>query len=567
MSYIDLVEHDKKIHVWERNRDGELTYYTDEVPYYLYMKDNSGKGTYFDIYGNAVKRVGFPNQYKLKEYTESRPDITFESDVRPVYKHIIDNYLNADVNAPYNISYFDIEVDFDLKEGKGYPSPKDAFGEINAFSIFDSYYDCYIMLIPKHLKNTVVLEDDREGKEVIIIWTNNEKDMIKKFSEYLDHVDVTTAWNGAAFDMPYIMERAILHFGLAKAKTMFTRNNIPASRRDFTNEYGEDVWEWRFPGRPHLDMMNLFKAFHPGEKKSFKLDSVCEEELGEGKIEFESNLGRLYREDPQKFFYYSLHDSRLMKFLDDKRKIISLGMVMIRDMCALPQDIFGSVNILNMSMIKFARKNGNMVLPNMPMIEKLPFDGAIVFDTITGRHPWIFTVDVSSMYPSCIMALGMSKENIVYQFMGEYEDYIKVMNQSEDLVGVLIESTGKREKIPAVEIYNQIIENGWTISAHGTVFDGTMGIIASYLAEAKKDRDKYKKLMKQAEYGSEDYKMYDLYQQVMKRKSNSLYGVLSQPTFRLADIRLAASTTTTGRMMAKQQAYVADKAIQEHMSE
>lgn len=561
--YIDVKQHNKKIHQWTRDEGGTLEYSVHDTPHHLYMRDNTGKGEYKDIHGHRMRRVEFSDRWEMNKFAETRKDVVAESDVQPVYRHLIDNFNDVNTESPLNVSYFDIEVDFDLSEGKGYPTPKNPYGEINAFSIFDSTYDCYLMLIPYHLKKLVKLKDEREGKHVEIVWTKNEKDMLRRFSEYLEHVDITTGWFSSLFDWPYIMERTTILFGEKQAKTMFTRNNIPALRRDFTNDFGDDVWEWSFAGRPHLDMMEMFKKFHPGEMKSFKLDNVCEVELGENKIDYDGDLGVLYRTDPQKFFEYSLHDSRLLKFLDDKRGIISLGMRMVRDMCSLPKDIFGSVNILNMSMMKFARKRDNIVLPDMPMMEKEEFEGAIVFDTLAGRQNWVFTVDVGSMYPNCIMMLGLSKENIVMQLEGGYDDYVEVVRETDRDVSFSIEGEEDTiETLAAYEMFDIIKDNGWTVSGNGTVFDGTMGLIAAYLEEAAKDRQEFKGLMKTVEYGSEEYKMYDQNQLVMKTKMNSMYGVLSQPTFRLADIRLAASTTLTGQLMGKYQAWVANNEVE-----
>lgn len=567
MSYIDVAEHKGKIHCWTRDHSGELSYEKADVPYHLYMRDNTGDATYKDIYGHPMKKVEFESSKKMKAFAESRKDIVAESDVSSVYRFLIDHFTDADTTSPYNVSLFDIEVDFDLADGKGYPTPKNPFGEINAFSIYDTHFDAYVMLIPDHLKGVVSLEDEREGKHVEIVWTKSEKDMLRKFAEYLEHVDITSAWNGLSFDWPYIMERAIILFGDKKAKTMFSRNGIPARRRDFVNNFGEEVWSWSFSGRPFLDMMELFKKFHPGEKKSFALNSICEEVLDEKKIDYQGDLGKLYREDPQKFFEYSLHDSRLMKLLDDKKKVIDLAVTMARSSAALFDSVTGTVKIIEQKFKKFLRLKDNLVLPDADYVEGAKFEGALVYDTIAGYHKWMFTQDITGLYPHVIMALGLSNETALFQCKNRYDDYVHIMDKDyHDVDVTLVSKTGDEDIIaPAGDIYKILKEEGWTISANGTIFNGKMGLLAEFVEEIVITRKKYKKMMFEATDASDDYHagLYNLYQLVYKVFANSLFGCIGNGAFKCFDSDLAESITITGQVVNKFQSMYTNMRITE----
>ncbi len=561
--YLDVVEHKGEIHSWERDSNGTLSHIclnTSDYTY-LFMKDNTGDATHVDIFGNPMKKVSFSNKREMNNFAKDREDIVCESDVRPIYRYLIDHHMDADTSTPYNLAFYDIEVDFDLEEGRGYPSPANPFGEINAFSVFDVALQSYVMFIPQHNRSKIDLKDDYDNYPVEIIWTKNEKHMLQEFSDYLEHVDVIGGWNSASFDMPYIMARAIVLFGEAKAKVMFTRNGIPAVRRDFVNEYGEDAWEWTLPGRIHFDMMQLFKKFHPGEKKSFSLDAICEEFLNIKKIQYDDDLGSLYRENPQRFFEYSLHDSRLLLMLDNNQQVINLAMTMVRSMCALPKDVTGSVNIIEMAFMKFCRKKNNIVLPDKPNAEREDFPGAIVYDTIAGRHGWVFTSDLTALYPSAIIMLGLSVETFVVQCKDEYEDYIKIMNQTNDEI-TIIHPDGKTDIVIASNLHDIIREEGFTISGNGTIFTGEMGLLAEFTEEGFNQRAHYKNLMKTTDDSVKE-SQYDLYQQVFKIRNNSIYGILSQPSFRMYDVRLAASTTLTGQIISKWQAYKANEIVEQ----
>lgn len=558
--YLDVVEYKGEIHAWERDSKGTLSHICLNTSDYLYlfMKDNTGNASHKDIFGNPMKKVSFSNKRELNNFAKDREGIVAESDVRPVYRYLIEHHMNADTTIPANTSFFDIEVDFDLADGYGYPTPKNPFGEINSISIFDVMLQTYIMFIPSLNKSKINLTDTWNEYPVEVVWTRNEKDMLKQFSEYLEHVDIIAGWNSSAFDIPYIMARAIKLFGTEKAKVMFTRNGIPAIRRDFVNEYGEEVWDWTLPGRIHFDMMQLFKKFHPGEKKSFSLDAICEEYLDTQKIEYEDDLGSLYRENPQRFFEYSLHDSRLLLMLDNKQKVINLAMTMMRSMCALPKDVTGSVNIIEMAFMKFCRRK-NIVLPDKPNAEREEFPGAIVYDTIAGRHGWVFTCDLTALYPSAIIMLGLSAETFVAQCENGYEDYVRVMQGLPDPITITL-LDGSTSKIDGNDLLDIIREEGYTVSGNGTIFTGQMGLLARFTEEGFNQRALYKKMMKETNDPAEE-SLYDLYQQVFKIRNNSIYGILSQPSFRMYDVRLAASTTLTGQIISKWQAYKANELL------
>lgn len=569
MSYIDVqVVSNKKICVWERGEDGKLV--TKIFPFkdynYLFMRDNTGADTrYKTIYDEPLRQLVFNTRKELSDFKKLRPDIVYESDVPIKNKLLIDEYHDCQSDLPVNILYYDIEVDFDLDEGRGYPTPKNPYGEINAISTFHSQDNIYTMFVPSHLEGKITLSDEKyDGYPVQIVWCDTEAEMLRLFSAFLDEysVDVLTAWFGDGFDIPYIMARAELLFGGSAALTLLCRDGFEAARRDFINDYAEEVWEWKLAGRHHVDLLKLYKKFQPGEKRSFKLDIVCEEELGMKKIAYSSDLGTLYRKDPQRFFEYSLQDSRLLMRLDRKKKIVDLAMLMARDMCCLPPDVTGSVKIIETAFIKYCRKRGNYVLPDKHNKDQEDFPGAIVYDSIEGRQEWMFTIDLGSLYPSSIMMLGLSKETMLYQCKNSYYDYVRIMTKTDDDIILEDIRTGETLTEKASEIESLLRQHGWTISGNGTIFNGRMGLLASFVEEGFHQRAQYKKLMAQATDEASKVR-YFLYQNVMKLRNNSVYGILAQPSFRMNDVRLAASTTLTGQVISKWQAYYGNKLLKE----
>ena len=70
-----------------------------------------------------------------------------------------------------------------------------------------------------------------------------------------------------------------------------------------------------------------------------------------------------------------------------------------------------SSRYLEGAILVYLKKN-NIVAPNKPKkfdrskLEK--FVGAYVQEPQRGKHEWVYDLDITSMYPSCIMSLNIS---------------------------------------------------------------------------------------------------------------------------------------------------------------
>ena len=563
-SYIDAYETKNYIVVWSRDKNGELVEedYPLEDFLYAYMPNNSAKQTPMaDLFGNQMKRVDFTNKWEFKDWCKTRTDLC-ESDVSPMYKVLLDRFSDAPTDAPYNVLFYDIEVDFDLEDGNGYPTPENPFGEINLFQMFDLSRKRYVIFLYDHLKDKVSLSDDEFPVELRFV--SSERELLMEVAEYIEHIDVMAGWYTSGFDLPYIMERAIRIFGEKRALSLFCRNGYDAKKREFVNDYGQDVWEWTLVGRQHLDMQALYKKFIPGEKKSFSLDAVCEEDLGEKKHDFDGDLGELYRENPQEFCVYGKKDVYLLYKLNNKHQLIMLAMLLARINCVYARDVTGSVKPIETGFLKFCHER-NIVLPDKQGKPKEDFPGAIVYDTISGLHKKMMTVDLTALYPSAMIMLGLSTETFVGQLKGGYLDYISVMNKEDKYVVFVLEDSKEEITVLASDLEQEIRENGFTISAFGSVFDGRLGLLSEYVQDRFNLRVHYQKLKKQAanDGNKELADTYDLFQKVIKIVCNSLYGCISNAHFRLFDIRLAKSITLTGQVISKYQAYKSNELLEQ----
>lgn len=565
--YIDSKEERGQVHVWTRDPAGlSIETFDARDFYYCFIPDNSTNqdSKYKDMWGIPMKKCSFDSRRDLRDFAQSESYVC-ESDVQPRYKVLIDKFRNASETAPFNFCLYDIEVDFDLSEGKGYPTPENPHGEVNLIQCWDNHNNRYTMFVMDHLKNVIDLRDEKF--DVRVIWCWNERDMLQKFADYLSPIDVLAGWYTAGFDLPYIMERSIKCFGESHAKSMYCRDGFSASAREFIDEFGNEKVEWQLVGRKHIDLMEIYKKFIPGQRPSFSLDAICEEDLGMRKVQYEDegDLGALYKENPQKFCDYGLHDVRLLYELNEKHKLMDMVRTVAIGGSVLFDDVTGSVKPIEMGFMKFCRDKGNIVLPDKKSHESTKFPGAIVYDTVPGRHEWVFGIDLASLYPLTMVMLGLSPETMIYQCIGEEKDYVKVITESEETLSVEDVMTGEIVEISGKDLMTTIREEGWTISANATIFNGQLGILSEYLVDGFKKRKECKRLSKEYDKMGDTVKagIYDLKQKVLKvARLNAIYGATGNEHFRLFDIRLAKSTTMTARMISKAQAFKANELLE-----
>src|SRR5690606_33977177 len=116
--------------------------------------------------------------------------------------------------------------------------------------------------------------------------------------------------------------------------------------------------------------------------------------------------------------------------------------------------------------------------------EKKKFPGAIVYDTLPGRNNWLFTIDLTALYPSTMIMLGLSIETMLFQCINGQKDYIDVMTRKKDTVISLRDVSSDEEfNVMAEDLYDVIREECYVISANGTIFNGNLGLLSEFVKE------------------------------------------------------------------------------------
>jgi DNA polymerase elongation subunit (family B) len=229
------------------------------------------------------------------------------------------------------------------------------------------------------------------------------------------------------------------------------------------------------------------------------------------------------------------------------------------------ENYFFSSKYLEGAILTYLRRQ-NRVSPNKPKLApkdddddgEKGFTGAYVKDPIVGRHNWVFSVDINSLYPSAIRSLNVSPETKRGKIMnwGEIRDQetptpIAKWNDVE----VVISDGSRREmNIPMDDFKAMLVEKNFSVSSAGIIYSQEkQGIIPEILEVWYNERKQFKnKAYEAGKAGDKETEsFYDKRQHVQKILLNSLYGVLGLPVFRFYDIDNAESTTLTGQDIIK----------------
>ena len=317
----------------------------------------------------------------------------------------------------------------------------------------------------------------------------DETELAKKFLKYWQEncPDVFTGWNTKFFDIPYIVNRLRKILGEEETKKLSPWNLI--SERT-TNINNRELIAYEIVGVSALDYIELYKWYAPNGKsqESYKLDSIANVELGESKLSYDEyeNLHQLYRLNYQKFIEYNIQDCKLIQRLEDKLKLIELGLTLAYDTKSNFEDIFAQTRMWDALIYNYLLDKKIIVPPKKVGIKTERFEGAYVKDPQVGKHDWVASFDLNSLYPHLMMQYGISPETLI-----EPSNYTPSMRR-------IIENGVSVDKMLTKEIDLSSLEKV-TITPNGQFFrTDVQGFLPKMLEEMYEDRKKFKSLMIQA---------------------------------------------------------------------
>ncbi len=515
-----------KMHIW----DDKFGYKNFRYKKYAYVKNKTG--THISLYGDKLKRIG--------KWDKDQPEL-FESDVNPEIRVLVDNYTDSDdISEGHKVMIFDIEVEVT----DGFPDIEKAENKITSIafndSVIDKYY-CYVLDEEKKLDNDF-------DEDVIVKTFTSEYELLQQFFIKYKEIQPTilTGWNVEFFDISYLYNRAVQIVGQTISNFLSPIGIVQWS--DFAKRY-------KIAGVSVLDYLALYKRFTFSERPSYRLDAISEYELGEKKVSYEGTLNDLYDNDLQTFVEYNLQDVKLVKKLDDKLDFIGIARGLAHLGHIPYENVFMSSRYLEGAILVYLRKN-NIVAPNKPKkedtkkIEK--FVGAYVQEPQRGKHDWVYDLDITSMYPSCIMSLNISPETKLGKIEGwNPEEFLKKDNKK---TYSLTHNSKFLGKYTETELKSMLENEQIGVATNGVMYRTDKdGLLAALLRKWFDERVEYRKLSKKfyEEGDKEKSEYFDRRQYLQKVVLNSLYGVLGLPVFRFYDVDNAEAVTYTGQSLIK----------------
>ena len=433
-------------------------------------------------------------------------------------------------------------IDIEVGSENGFPDPYLANEPITAIAIKYLNGPIYVFACGDYVT---------QGNE-IYVKCKDEWSLIKQFMALWTKKcpDILTGWNTKFFDEPYIINRFRKIIGEDETKKLSPWNYIGERK---TKINGREMIAYNIMGVESLDYIELYKWYAPGGKsqESYRLDAIAQVELGEGKISYDEydNLHSLYRLNHQKFIEYNIKDVELIIKLEDKLKLLELGVTLAYDTKTNFEDIFAQTRMWDSLTYAYLFEKGIIVPPREVKEKDGMFEGAYVKEVQVGKHDWVASFDLNSLYPHLMMQYNISPETLI-----QPENYTQEMRDVLSQ-GISVENL-LNKKIDTSSLQNV------TLTPNGQFFrTDFQGFLPKMMDEMYNDRKKFKKLMLQAkqEYENEtdNSKKYEIEKRIAKYNNiqlakkvglNSAYGALGSQYFRFYDLRMALGVTTAGQL-------------------
>jgi DNA polymerase elongation subunit (family B) len=433
-------------------------------------------------------------------------------------------------------------IDIEVGSENGFPDPYQANEPITAICV-------------KYLNGQTVVfgcgDYELRGDETYIK-CDDEFQLCKKFLRFWEEncPDVISGWNIKFFDIPYLVNRFNKILGEDETKKLSPWGFI-SSRKTVMNN--QELTAYELVGVSTLDYIELYRWYAPSgrSQESYRLDNIAQVELGEGKISYDEfdNLHALYRLNHQKFIEYNIKDVELIFKLENKLKLIELGLTLAYDTKTNYEDIFAQTRMWDALIYNYLLDKNIIIPPKEEKHKSSAFEGAYVKIPQVGLHNYVASFDLNSLYPHLMMQFNISPETLV-----EVSDYTPEMRN-------MIMSGVSVDKMLDKELDTSKL-SGVTITPNGQFFrTDKQGFLPKMLEEMYIDRSKFKKMMIQAK---KDYEVetdlnkknelknkiarYDNLQLAKKVSLNSAYGALGSQYFRFYDLRMALAVTLAGQL-------------------
>lgn len=499
MGYISAAVDKDIVKVWERQNGIRVTKLYPAIAEFL-IKDP--RGMQVSIRGEPLRKLTFKNLREMKiareRYQQDGVSL-FESDVNPAIK-VLSKYYKGVEGGKINVCFLDIEVDYDPQIG--FSSVDNPYAPINSIALYNQWNDRSIVLAVPPPGFDINTFDPELRKMAEIRFFDDEADLLVALLDEIEDADALCGWNSNLFDFPYIAKRVQSVLGDREFRRMsFDDARPPRFRQQLI--FGRESELLEVGGRILADYMMLYKKFEQGERESYKLEAIAEAHLPElPKLTYNGSLADLYKNDFNHFVRYNIRDTEILKGFERVLGYMDLAVLMFREATGLFENVTGTVRLADYNIYNYAHHVKGVYVPDIVNNSdvQVSLKGAHVIDPTVGMHEWIGSVDVSSLYPSCIRSCNISPETIVGQFAGNWDDVVELQQRSEKRLSFKDEATGKFLVETAATWRQLFDENNCAVSGYGTVFRmDEKGVLPSILEHWFNSRVEVNKTIKQIE--------------------------------------------------------------------
>lgn len=522
----------------------------DDLKVQYYTLDETNQSPIKDIYGNSVVMQESKSLRDMKMVKDAGVQ-TYEADVGMDIKFLHNRYRNETLNS--DISNFNVAViDIETSSEGAFVGPDESTLPINLISVWVSKTnEVYTFGLYEYTGTSDTVKNYH--------YCADETVMLERFIKFWRRakIDIATGWNCFAFDFPYIINRCKL-LGIEHTLSpvdIITEKNI--------NGYHFSGKGYKIAGLSILDYLGLYTNFTYDKKDNYKLNSICIDEIGEGKIEYEGEIHTIWKTDWNTFVEYNVQDVMLVKKLDDKKKFIQLTIDYCYQTLVPFENVYSSVALITGYCKRYLNQN-NMVLSNRPpkVNDGRTLPGAYVL-AVPGLHKHCLSRDIESEYPHMIMRYNISPETLI---KGE-EAAIRF--GKDRLYSTPIPGIYYRKDIKGV--LNSIVETVFNERKHLKNKKKVASGMEKHLTNDEIASNNHMPLEQvvalRLEIEEEGFTSayYGTHEQIRKIFINSVYGVLGNEFFSFYNLDNAMAITLGGQDLIKFLSFTTDKYLKEYM--
>lgn len=401
--------------------DGERVTYRKPFKPTLYVTSKNPNAQWKTLEGRPVDPMQFDDMKEatqfLKKY-EGVEHIQVQGNSNYAAQYIQEHFPHEIKYDPTLVKVANIDIE--VASDDGFPEPEKAEREVQSIALkYFGLPTVYVWALKAGGKyDPTKTQLDMDPSDIVYIECGGEVDLLLKFLQFWNasdtSPDVVTGWNVRMFDIPYLVNRVEKMIGAESVKKFSPWGIV---REKAVTRMGRQSQVFELVGVETIDYWDLFQKFGNliyGVQESYKLDNIANVVLGEKKLSYEEhgNLFTLYKEDYQKFIDYNIKDVLLVEKIDEKVQLMNLCMMIAYKGGCNYQEAFGTTQLWDTYIYRELCLQKKVVPPKVDR-QLTEIAGGYVKAPQVGRHAWVVSLDLNSLYPHLMMQYNISPETVV----------------------------------------------------------------------------------------------------------------------------------------------------------